>query len=142
MALSSAYFNPDAAEPSQCGPELSRRARGVELWATLQALGREGLANLIERTCVHAQTFAEGLRARGHEILNEVVVNQVLVSFGSPARTRAIIDAVQQEGTLVWRDGMAGAHRHANQRVRGPRAPTMCRRARGDLRIADECGDE
>jgi glutamate/tyrosine decarboxylase-like PLP-dependent enzyme len=100
MALSSSYFNPgDAAEPSQCGPELSRRARGVELWATLRALGREGLADLIERTCVHAQTFAEGLRDRGHEILNEVVINQVLVSFGSAERTRAVIDAVQQDGT-------------------------------------------
>ncbi len=100
MAVSSAYFNfGEAAEPSQCGPELSRRARGVELWAALRSLGREGLANLVERTCAYAQQFAEGLRERGHEILNQVVLNQVLVSFGSPARTRAIIAAVQQEGT-------------------------------------------
>jgi glutamate/tyrosine decarboxylase-like PLP-dependent enzyme len=100
MALSSAYFNPgDAAEPGQCGPEFSRRARGVELWAALRALGREGLANLVERTCAHARQFADGLRNRGHEILNDVVLNQVLVSFGSPARTRAIIAAIQQDGT-------------------------------------------
>lgn len=77
---------------------LTPRAR-VELWAALRSLGREGLANLVERTCAYAQQFAEGLRERGHEILNQVVLNQVLVSFGSPARTRAIIAAVQQEGT-------------------------------------------
>jgi glutamate/tyrosine decarboxylase-like PLP-dependent enzyme len=105
MAISAAYFNPgELREPSSYTPEMSRRARGVELWATLRSLGRRGLAELIERTCRHAQRFAEGLRAAGHEILNEVVINQVLVSFGDAAATRAVIAKVQSEGTC-WCGG-------------------------------------
>jgi glutamate/tyrosine decarboxylase-like PLP-dependent enzyme len=105
MAISAAYFNPgELREPSNYTPEMSRRARGVELWATLRSLGRRGLAELIERTCRHARRFAEGLRAAGHEILNEVVINQVLVSFGDAAVTRAVIAKVQSEGTC-WCGG-------------------------------------
>ena len=74
---------------------MSRRARGVELWAALRSLGREGLASLIERTAGHAKRFADGLRERGYEILNDVVINQVLVSFGSPAVTRATVAKIQ-----------------------------------------------
>jgi len=105
MSISAAYFTPgELREPSSYTPEMSRRARGVELWATLRFLGRRGLAELIERTCRHARRFAEGLRAAGHEILNEVVINQVLVSFGDPAVTRAVIAKVQSEGTC-WCGG-------------------------------------
>jgi glutamate/tyrosine decarboxylase-like PLP-dependent enzyme len=105
MSVSAAYFTPgELREPSNYTPEMSRRARGVELWATLGSLGRRGLAELIERTCRHARRFAEGLRAGGHEILNEVVINQVLVSFGDPAATRAVIAKVQSEGTC-WCGG-------------------------------------
>jgi len=105
MAISAAYFTPgELREPSSYTPEMSRRARGVELWAALRSLGRRGLAELIERTCRHARRFAEGLREAGYEILNEVVVNQVLVSFGDPVVTRAVIDAVQSEGTC-WCGG-------------------------------------
>jgi len=105
MGSSAAYFTPGAQrEPSQFTPEMSRRARGVELWATLLSLGRDGLARLIERTSAHARRFADGLRASGFEILNEVVINQVLVSFGSADRTRAVIDRVQQDGTC-WCGG-------------------------------------
>jgi glutamate/tyrosine decarboxylase-like PLP-dependent enzyme len=105
MAMSSAYFTPgQQREPSQFTPEMSRRARGVELWATLRSLGRSGLTDLIDRTCAHAQRFANGLRSRGFEILNDVVINQVLVSFGSPARTQEVIDRVQQDGTC-WCGG-------------------------------------
>ena len=105
MAMTSAYFVPgERREPSQFSPEMSRRARGVELWAALRSLGRDGLASLIERTCGHAQAFADGLRESGFEILNDVVVNQVLVSFGTPALTRAVIEKVQQEGTC-WCGG-------------------------------------
>jgi glutamate/tyrosine decarboxylase-like PLP-dependent enzyme len=105
MAVSSAYFTPgELREPSNYTPEMSRRARGVELWATLRTLGRAGLAELIERTCGHARRFAEGLREAGHEILNEVVINQVLVSFGEPEVTRAVIAKVQAEGTF-WSGG-------------------------------------
>ncbi len=105
MAISAAYFSPgELREPSSYTPEMSRRARGVELWATLRFLGRRGLAELIERTCRHARRFAEGLRAAGHEILNEVVINQVLVSFGDPDVTRAVIAKVQSDGTC-WCGG-------------------------------------
>jgi aromatic-L-amino-acid decarboxylase len=85
-------------------PESSRRARGVELWAALRSLGRRGMAELVERTCRHAERFARGLRAGGHEVLNEVVLNQVLVSFGDPAVTRAVIARIQEEGTC-WCGG-------------------------------------
>jgi glutamate/tyrosine decarboxylase-like PLP-dependent enzyme len=105
MAMSSAYFTPgERREPSQFTPEMSRRARGVELWATLQSLGRDGLADLIDRTCHHAKRFAEGLRDAGNEILNDVVINQVLVSFGSPDLTSAVIERVQQDG-VCWCGG-------------------------------------
>jgi glutamate/tyrosine decarboxylase-like PLP-dependent enzyme len=105
MTVAAAYFTPgDRREPSQFTPEMSRRARGVELWAALRSLGRDGLAALIDRTCAHARTFADGLRARGHEILNDVVINQVLVSFGPPAFTRAVIARIQQDG-VCWCGG-------------------------------------
>jgi glutamate/tyrosine decarboxylase-like PLP-dependent enzyme len=102
MAMTSAYFAPgERREPSQYSPEMSRRARGVELWAALRSLGRQGLASLVERTAGHAARFAEGLRERGHEILNDVVINQVLVSFGSPEATRATVARIQ-EGGVLW----------------------------------------
>jgi glutamate/tyrosine decarboxylase-like PLP-dependent enzyme len=101
MATASAYFTPGGKrEPSQFSPEMSRRARGVELWAALRSLGRQGLAALIERTADHATRFADGLRDRGYEILNDVVVNQVLVSFGSPEVTRATVARIQEDGVL------------------------------------------
>ena len=88
--------------------ELSRRARAVEIWAALRSLGKQGVAELIDRTCRHAITFAEGLRARGFDILNDVVLNQVLVSFGNDETTARVISAVQAEGTCwcggtVWK---------------------------------------
>ena len=86
-------------EPSQYTPELSRRARGVEIWAAFRSLGRAGLSDLIERTCHLAARFATELQRGGCEILNEVVLNQVLVSFGDPARTRQVIERVQRDGT-------------------------------------------
>jgi aromatic-L-amino-acid decarboxylase len=100
MAIAAAYIKPgELREPSQYTPEMSRRARGVELWAAVRSMGRRGLAELIERTCRHAQRFAAGLREAGYEILNDVAINQVLVSFGSPEVTLAVIERVQREGT-------------------------------------------
>jgi glutamate/tyrosine decarboxylase-like PLP-dependent enzyme len=75
--------------PSDFTPELSRRARGVEVWAALHAMGRKGVAELIQRTCRHARRFAEGLRSAGYEILNEVELNQVLVSLEIQKRPTA-----------------------------------------------------
>jgi glutamate/tyrosine decarboxylase-like PLP-dependent enzyme len=91
-------------EPDQFTPELSRRARGVEIWAALRSIGRAGLAEMIERNCRQAARFAEGLAAAGYDILNEVVLNQVVVSFGSPEETRRVIAALQAEGTC-WCGG-------------------------------------
>ncbi len=108
MGLTAAYL-PDSMmrEPAAHSPELSRRARGVEAWAVLRALGRSGLADLVERDCRHAASFAQGLAAAGHEILNDVVLNQVLVSFGDEDKTRRVVAAIQQDGTCwagitVW----------------------------------------
>src|SRR5262249_50242256 len=86
--------------------------RGVELWAGLRSLGRSGMAEIVERTCRHAQRFAEGLRAAGYRVLNDVVLNQVMVSFGSPEKTLHTIKALQQEGTCwcsstVWQGNTA-----------------------------------
>jgi glutamate/tyrosine decarboxylase-like PLP-dependent enzyme len=100
MTLSAAYLEPGTRrEPMHHTPEASRRARGVELWAALKSLGRSGLCDLIERTCALARHFAEGLRAAGFHILNDVVINQVLVSFGEPEVTREIIRRIQEDGT-------------------------------------------
>jgi glutamate/tyrosine decarboxylase-like PLP-dependent enzyme len=105
MTATAAYLDPSARrEPLYHTPDSSRRARGVELWATLKSLGKSGLAELIERTCAHAQKFAAGLREAGYDILNDVVINQVLVSFGTPEQTREVIRRVQEDGTC-WCGG-------------------------------------
>lgn len=105
MSANAAYLvRGEKREPNQFTPEMSRRARGVEIWAALRSLGRSGLADLIERMCQYATRFAEGLRAAGYEILNEVNLNQVLVSFGSEDKTRHTIAALQREGTC-WSGG-------------------------------------
>jgi glutamate/tyrosine decarboxylase-like PLP-dependent enzyme len=105
LSASGAYLVQDQVrEPYQYTPDFSRRARGVEVWAALASLGRRGLAALVERTCAHAVRFAEGLRAAGHTVLNDVVLNQVLVSFGDPERTRRVIAAIQADGTC-WCGG-------------------------------------
>jgi glutamate/tyrosine decarboxylase-like PLP-dependent enzyme len=109
MAVSADYL--PAAEsvrhPSHFTPELSRRARGVDIWAALYALGRSGVADLIERTCRLASSFARHLGAAGYPVLNEVVLNQVLVSFGDAQTTTRVIESVRQDGTCwcgatVW----------------------------------------
>jgi len=105
MGISAAYLEPGVCrEPMHHTPESSRRARGVELWAALKSLGRSGLRALIERTCVYAQRFCQGFREAGFEVLNEVVINQVLVSFGSPEETREVIRRIQEDGTC-WCGG-------------------------------------
>jgi glutamate/tyrosine decarboxylase-like PLP-dependent enzyme len=108
MEVKAAYLaQGEGREPSHYNPELSRRARGVELWAGLRSLGRDGMAEIVERTSSHARRFADGLRAAGHRVLNDVVLNQVLVSFGNAEKTLRIVADVQQEGTCwcgstVW----------------------------------------
>jgi glutamate/tyrosine decarboxylase-like PLP-dependent enzyme len=108
MSVTAAYLpQGEHREPSQYTPELSRRARGVEIWAALRSLGRRGLSDLIEENCRLAGRFAVELQRGGGEILNEVVLNQVLVSFGDADRTRQVIERVQQDGSCwcgptVW----------------------------------------
>jgi len=100
MSISAAYLpTSEHREPSLYTPELSRRARGVEIWAALKSLGRSGLAEMIERDCRCATRFANGLATAGYEILNEVLLNQVLVAFGSAETTARVIEAVQADGT-------------------------------------------
>jgi glutamate/tyrosine decarboxylase-like PLP-dependent enzyme len=110
MAITAAYYPDPAAnrEPMQWGPESSRRGRAIEIWAAMRALGTEGIADLIERTCKHASRFAQGLRDAGYEVLNDVVLNQVLVSFGTDEITSRMIQDIQDDGTCwcggtVWR---------------------------------------
>jgi glutamate/tyrosine decarboxylase-like PLP-dependent enzyme len=105
MSMDAAYLMKGGqGDPFDYTPEASRRMRGVEIWAALKSLGRRGLAALIERNCRQAARFAEGLREAGFEVLNEVVLNQVLVSFGTPESTRRTIAALQAEGTC-WCGG-------------------------------------
>ncbi|HEX2704364.1 MAG TPA: aminotransferase class V-fold PLP-dependent enzyme [Candidatus Lustribacter sp.] len=84
--------------------ESSRRARGFAAWAALKELGREGVAELVERPCRLARRFAASLSAGGAEVVNDVVLNQVLVRFGDDDRTERVITAVQREGTC-WLGG-------------------------------------
>jgi glutamate/tyrosine decarboxylase-like PLP-dependent enzyme len=105
MGITAAYLEAGARrEPMHHTPEASRRARGIELWAALKSLGRSGLCALVERTCAFAQRFAQGFRDAGFAVLNEVALNQVLVSFGSPDVTREVIRRIQEDGTC-WCGG-------------------------------------
>ena len=105
MAVNAAYLvDDDKRDPTYYTPDFSRRARGVEIWAALRSLGRAGLAEMIERNCRQAVRFAGGLREAGYAILNEVVLNQVLVSFGDDETTRRVIAAIQEDGTC-WCGG-------------------------------------
>jgi glutamate/tyrosine decarboxylase-like PLP-dependent enzyme len=105
MTVHAAYLTMgEHREPWQYAPEASRRARGVEIWAALRSLGRRGLAEMIERNCRLASRFADGFRNAGFTVLNEVQLNQVMVSFGDAEKTRSVIAAVQSEGTC-WCGG-------------------------------------
>jgi glutamate/tyrosine decarboxylase-like PLP-dependent enzyme len=113
MAASAAYLiQTGDREPYQYTPDFSRRARGVEVWAALRSLGRSGLAEMIERTCRHAERFAAGLAEAGYKVLNDVVINQVMVVFNDAETTRRVIADVQSDGTCwcggtVWQGNTA-----------------------------------
>ncbi|MBI4877389.1 MAG: aspartate aminotransferase family protein, partial [Acidobacteria bacterium] len=113
MTADAAYLmHGRAREPWQYTPGMSRRARAIEIWAALRALGRSGLAGMIEGCCRHATRFAEGLRAAGYAILNDVVLNQVLVSFGGDETTRRVVAAIQRDG-VCWCAGTVWQERTA-----------------------------
>ena len=93
-------------------PEFSRRARGFPIYAAIRSLGRNGIAELVERCCSHAQQFAALLEEGGATILNDVALNQVLVRFGDGESTRDTIARVQQDGTC-WLSGTDWFGEHA-----------------------------
>lgn len=114
MSLGAAYIvaTSDQRDPHEFVPEESRRARAIPVYAALRSLGRRGLAEIVERNCRQARRFAEGLRDAGYEILNEVSLNQVLVSFGTPQQTQRTIAAIQDDGTC-WCGGTVWKNRTA-----------------------------
>jgi len=93
-------------------PDMSRRARAIDLWATLKYLGRQGVAELIEGLCDRAAQFAGLLAAIGFHILNDVVFNQVLVACDSPRLARATLASVQASG-VCWCGGTQWNHEPA-----------------------------
>lgn len=93
------YLVPGAMrEPNHHTPELSRRARGIEVWAALKHLGRDGMASLLERSCDHAVRFADELEKMGFTIMNDVVINHVVATLDDEEKLEKIIKTVQQSG--------------------------------------------
>jgi glutamate/tyrosine decarboxylase-like PLP-dependent enzyme len=115
MAGEAAYLPPTTAERDAIDwtPDASRRARGFAVYAALRSLGRQGLTDLVERCCGHARHFADELRRLpGATILNDVELNQVLVSFADDETTAGVLDRVQRSGeawmgTTRWQDRLA-----------------------------------
>lgn len=92
-------------DPFEKVPEMSRRARGIPVWAALRQLGRDGVISMVDRLAANARALAEGLSAiPGVEVLNDVVFTQVSVSFGSDDRTHRITQRLMAEGA-VWMSG-------------------------------------
>ncbi len=108
MSIRAAYLIQDEngeRDPLDFNPEFSRRARGFPVYAAIRALGRSGIAEIVDRCHAMARRFADTLAANGVAVLNDVVLNQVLVRFGDDdALTRRVVSAVQQEGTC-WMSG-------------------------------------
>lgn len=108
MNSDAVYAASSADSQKNLGIEFSRRARGIPIWATLRTLGRDGVAELVDRHCAQARRLAEGLRAAGFDVLNRVVLNQVLVQLETEAETVAFREAAVASGRIwfgptVWR---------------------------------------
>jgi glutamate/tyrosine decarboxylase-like PLP-dependent enzyme len=92
-------------DPLEKVPELSRRARGIPVWAALRSLGRDGVADLVARLANAAQAIAVGVaEIEGAEVLNDVVYTQVCAAFGSDERTRVVTGRLIADGT-TWMSG-------------------------------------
>jgi glutamate/tyrosine decarboxylase-like PLP-dependent enzyme len=108
MSLAGPYLVADAGQRDSTNyvPESSRRARVVPVYAALRSLGRTGVAELVERNCAQARRMAERLAAiPGARIVNDVVLNQVLVTLpGGDEANRAAVASVQRDGTC-WLGG-------------------------------------
>ncbi|HXW79788.1 MAG TPA: pyridoxal-dependent decarboxylase, partial [Acidimicrobiales bacterium] len=100
MRADAAYFpGGESREPMFLTPQTSQRARGAEVWAVLASLGRDGLSDLVGRNVALARRFADGLSRGGAEVLNDVRLNQVVVSFGDASTTDAVVAGAQRDGT-------------------------------------------
>ena len=108
MGLHASYLVHDAegpGDPFEKVPELSRRARGVPVWAALKSLGRGGVAAQVAGLAAAARAISEGLAALdGVEVLNDVGYTQVCLAFGDDATTRAVTARIIEEGK-VWMSG-------------------------------------
>ena len=106
MGMHGDYLIHDAeGEPFDKVPEISRRGRAFTVWAVLQALGRHGVADLVDGFCDHATEIARGIAAiDGAEVLNDVVFTQVCASFGSDEATHAVVQGMLADGT-AWMTG-------------------------------------
>jgi glutamate/tyrosine decarboxylase-like PLP-dependent enzyme len=107
MGMRASYLVHDTGRPDPLDtvPELSRRARGVPVWAALRSLGRSGVAELVDRLAANARAIAAGLAAiPGAEVLNDVVFTQVCAAFGDDERTRAVTAALLADGS-TWMSG-------------------------------------
>jgi glutamate/tyrosine decarboxylase-like PLP-dependent enzyme len=112
LGIHASYLIPDTAgDPLEKVPELSRRARGIPVWAALRALGRRGVADLVDGLVRNAHAIAEAVRAvDGVVILNDVVFTQLCLSVGDDERTRAVTQHLLAEGT-TWMSGSQWAGR-------------------------------
>ncbi len=104
MNSDASYLSADPEAQRNLTLEFSRRPRGIAIWAALRSLGRDGVAELVERHCRQARRLADGLRAAGFTILNRVVLNQVLARANSDEQTRAVQAQAQASGE-IWFGG-------------------------------------
>jgi glutamate/tyrosine decarboxylase-like PLP-dependent enzyme len=108
MGVHTSYFIQEAGgppDPFETVPELSRRARGVPVWAALKELGRDGVAAQVRELVRRASQLAEQLKAvDGVEVLNDVDYTQVSLAFGDDATTRAVTAEIMADGR-VWMSG-------------------------------------
>jgi len=106
MGVRTDYLMQDSAgDPFETVPEMSRRGRAFTVWAVLRALGRSGVADLVDGYCAHAAAFAEGIAAiDGGRVENDVVFSQVCATFGSDERTADVTARLMADGT-TWMTG-------------------------------------
>ena len=112
FGISADYLTPDdAGDPLDRAPEMSRRARGVPVWAAMHSLGRTGMAGLVDGLVANAQAIAAGIgELDGVEVLNDVVFTQVCFTVGDDERTHAVMEHLLREG-VTWMSGSRWAGR-------------------------------
>jgi glutamate/tyrosine decarboxylase-like PLP-dependent enzyme len=103
MGVRASYLlHASTVDPLELVPEMSRRARGVPVWAAIASLGAEGVRDLVAGLVHAARGLAAGIGAvPGAVVLNDVVYTQVSVAFESDERTREVFDRLVAEGTVM-----------------------------------------